>query len=127
MSATTSGLKINKVIKSTITDYSACDLTSGKEEMTELADNIYQEPLNALMEEFDELRPRNGRYNTTNTPPDDDDDEEYNVLLESKTTLLHSAVAVAFDINAEIESINSKPDFLDVDVEREFIFFTPHF
>lgn len=104
-------------------DYLAWDFTTA-EEITEFDEDIYRElPLNALMEEFEELkdhvlRPRNGGYKILNTPADDDD--ETDVLPESRKSLNHSAVA--FDINAEIEPINSQPDFLDVDVDSEFIF-----
>lgn len=104
-------------------DYLAWDFTAA-EEITEFDEDIYRElPINALMEEIDlknhVLRPRNGGYKILNTPADDDDESD--VLPESRKSLNHSAIA--FDINAEIEPINSQPDFLDVDDSELFLFF----
>lgn len=105
-------------------DYLAWDFTAA-EEITEFDEEIYRElPLNGLMEEIEELkehvlRPRNGGYKILNTPADDDDESD--VLPESRKSLNHSAIA--FDINAEIEPINSQPDFLDVDVDSEYNYF----
>lgn len=102
-------------------DYLAWDFTPAVE-IGEFDESVYREmPLNEykLLEELQEhhvLRPRNGGYKILNTPADDDD--EADVLPESRKSLNHSAIA--FDINAEIEPINSQPDFFEVDVDSKF-------
>lgn len=102
-------------------DYLSWDFTPA-EEITEFEYDL-ETPLNEfkLAEELKEnhvLRPRNGGYKILNTPADDDDEPD--VLPESRKSLNHSAVA--FDINAEVEPINSQPDFLDVDSKFFLLF-----